>query len=197
MQHHIYNTRGFVLGSEPQGESSRYVYIFTQDLGLVGVHVQNVRAVNSKLRQSLQDYSVSRISLVRGKTLWRLTNASLEQNFYLDFKNNKPALLACAQISALLKKLLAGEDKNTELFELVVHGLNILLQNSTSQDRVSGIEVLVVLNILYNLGYVAPDTKVSNFLKSPSEYEVLLSEAIAFRKDLAEYVNKSIKISGL
>ncbi len=36
MSHHIYQTEGVILGGFNVGESNRYLYVFTRELGLIG-----------------------------------------------------------------------------------------------------------------------------------------------------------------
>ena len=75
MLHHIYHTEGFVLSGQSVGEANKYFRIFTKDFGMVGAMAQGIRLLQSKLRYSLQDYSYSKISLVRGKQVWRIVGA--------------------------------------------------------------------------------------------------------------------------
>ena len=81
MLHHIYHTEGFVLSGQSVGEANKYFRIFTKDFGMVGAMAQGIRLLQSKLRYSLQDYSYSKISLVRGKQVWRIVGAIKEKIF--------------------------------------------------------------------------------------------------------------------
>ena len=87
MLHHIYHTEGFVLSGQSVGEANKYFRIFTKDFGMVGAMAQGIRLLQSKLRYSLQDYSYSKISLVRGKQVWRIVGAIKEKNLYESLNN--------------------------------------------------------------------------------------------------------------
>src|SRR5689334_20839105 len=126
MFYHTYNTEAFVLSSEPTGEASKYVYLFTRDLGLVGERAQSSRSVASKLRFALEPLSHSKVSLVRGKNSWRLTNAAPEENLFMKLRDNREKLVLCANVFALIKKLLAGEEKNHELFTTLSDAIDFI-----------------------------------------------------------------------
>ncbi len=196
MQHHIYNTEGFVLGSLPHGEANSFIYIFTRELGLVGARAQSVRTVSSKLRFSLQDFSYAKVSLVRGKNVWRITNATLINNFHTDFKNEPEKAVVCANVFALLKKLLAGEEKNAELFGIISDGL-LFLKNSCEKGDVSQTELLLVLKILHNLGYIGDHSKLESFIKIPEWSREVLQEMLSIKNEALLHVNNALKASQL
>lgn len=193
MQHHIYHTEAIVLSSRPDGESSRYLYLFTPDFGLIFAHVQNMRSINSKLRFSLQDFSLSKISLVKGKNLWRIIGATFVRNFYFDFKNNKDYLLLCANVFYLLRKLLVGEEKNQDLFRTILFGLDFI--STIHKEKISpiDIELILVLKILHNLGYAKDDALLSPFWQSKDWSKDMVLKMMESRDYAVLYVNKAIK----
>ena len=56
-----------MLSERPKKEADRVYNILTRDLGLVRAHAIGVRREESKLRGALEPYSLSSVSLVRGK----------------------------------------------------------------------------------------------------------------------------------
>src|SRR4051812_15310479 len=98
MAYHIYRTEGIVLRGSPDGESNKYLSVYTRELGLVGATARSVRKAESKLRYGLQEYSISTVSLVRGRDVWRITNAVPISNIYADLKNDKAKFHAAARI---------------------------------------------------------------------------------------------------
>ena len=87
--HQIYQTEGIVLKSIDYSEADKYLLILTRDFGLIKTAAKGLRKVSSKLRYSLQEFSVAQISLVQGRSIWRLINASCENNFFFDLCKNK------------------------------------------------------------------------------------------------------------
>ena len=104
--YHLYQTEGIVLKSVPTGEGSSYFYIFTKDLGLLVATAKSVREERSKLRYGLQPFSISNISLVRGKESWRITNATLSSSLFRRLRHQQETLALFSRIFAFLCRLL-------------------------------------------------------------------------------------------
>jgi DNA repair protein RecO len=191
--HHIYKTEGLIIGSSLSGEANKFFYIFTRDLGLIGASAQGVRRLQSKLRYSLQDFSLSQISLVRGKNNWKITNAIFDKNFYQIFNENSDKLFVCSQIFSLLKKLLAGEDKNEKLLDVVKSSLVFLEQSELGSEEIKNFECIVVLKILHNLGYLGQSENLKKFIEEQTWSLEFLSAMNGSKKEAIENINKSIK----
>ena len=197
MFYHTYNTEAFVLGSRPSGESSKYVYLFTKDLGLVGARAQGSREIKSKLRYALDDLSHSKVSLVKGKNSWKLTGAASHKNFFAQFKNERAKLVLCANAFALIKKLVAGEEKNQKLFEILEQGFSFLEQENLSDEDVLNAEAIFMLRILNNLGYFGEHEMLGGFALTEFWTPDLLKEMSAKRRNAISAINKSLEVSHL
>ena len=188
--HHIYHTEGIILGSKNYGETGRYYSIFTRDLGMVYASAQGVRKISSKLRFVLQDFAYLKIDLVKGKDFWRVTNASKTNKLEEIYKKRGP-LKVFANISFLLKRLLAGEEPNRELFLDLLGGL-FILEKTEKEEDLRNIEVVIVLRVLDNLGYIGGDESIQKLTKSPFESN-LIFEASQKRKSVLREINKALK----
>lgn len=197
MFYHTYTTDAFILGSRPSGEGSKYVYLFTKELGLLGAHAQGSREIKSKLRYALDDLSYSKISLVKGKNSWKLTNAMPNKNFFAQFSLERSKLLLCANALALIKKLVAGEEKNTKLFEILQQGFAFLEQNNLSEEDIHNAEAIFMLRILNNLGYFGASKTLENFALTDFWNQTLLAEMSRERKNAIFAINKSLEASHL
>lgn len=198
MFYHTYNTEGFVLGGFPVGEASRYVYVFTKDIGLVGVHAQSTRAVSSKLRYALDDLSYSSLTLVRGKHSWKLTNAAPQRNLFVIFRQNNEKLVLVARILSLLKRLVPGEEKNADLFEIVDNGISYLeSQVGATEEDLKNIEAIIMLRMVHILGYVGTNEAFLAFLGDNGMSESKVKEMGSHRKNAIVAINKALKESGL
>ena len=153
MSHHMYHTEGFVLSSSPTQEANKMFYIFTKELGLVHASAQGVRLLKSKLRYSLQDFYYANISLVRGKDMWRVTNASAVGTRFPNIFSQAEYCAIYFKILTLLKRLLHGEEKNESLFMLIVEAFDFLEQVPVGSFAPLSFECMLVLQILHNLGY--------------------------------------------
>lgn len=171
MAHHIYTTDAFVIDSTLTGEADRFYTLFTKELGLVRAKATGVRLQKSKLRYSLQDFSLSTVALVRGKEIWRLTSARLNDNLFTRYRNDKHILHVIAQISALLRRLVGGEEKNEKLFTIIQDAFEFLQSKETWAGELKWFEIITVLKIIENLGYLRRVAELEPFITEPwSEY---------------------------
>lgn len=187
--HHIYHTEGIILGSGDFGETGKYYSIFTRDLGMIYASAQGVRKISSKLRFVLQDFAYLKIDLVKGKDFWRITNVSKTNK--LENLHKPQVLKVFVNISKLLKRLLAGEDPNKDLFFDLINGLSIL-EKAETKDELHNIEAIIVLRILNNLGYIGGNEILKDFIKSPFE-EDLVFKVSENRAKILYQINKALK----
>ena len=99
--------------------------MFTKDFGLISALATGVRKSESKLRYTLQEYSVCQVSLVKGKSTWRITSALLEKNLYIHTEVST-AKDVIARICTQVIRLVAGQEKDEQLFDTVLIGLHKL-----------------------------------------------------------------------
>lgn len=187
--HHIYHTEGIILGSRNYGEAGKCYYLFTRDLGMIYASAQGIRKMHSKLRFILQDFAYIKVDLVQGKDFWRITSASKTNKLEKIIKQ-KENLAVFSNIASLLKRLLAGVEKNEALFMELVNGLSIL--ENTEKKNLSNIEAIIVLRILDNLGYIGGNEALKNIIKSPFE-ENLIFEVSKSRAQVLREINKALK----
>ncbi len=133
MSYHIYTTKGIVLSEKPWREADKVYTILTRDLGLVRATALGARKVSSKLRGALEPFSLSLISLVRGRERWRATSAQAIKLL--------PRTLTLANPFALIEKLVVGEAPHPELFDAV-------------EKHLESDEITLVSQILFHLGYL-------------------------------------------
>ncbi len=187
--HHIYHTEGIILSSRNFGEAGKYYSIFTRDLGMISASAQGVRKMSSKLRFVLQDFTYLKIDLVKGKDFWRVTSASKTNKLE---ELSKPEIFRVfANISKLLKRLLAGEDKNEDLFVDLLNGLSIL-EKSGTKEKLRNVEAVIVLRILDNLGYIGGSEILKDLVKSPFEKDLIFKVSKSRAKVLYQ-INKVLK----
>lgn len=187
--HHIYHTEGIILGSKNFGETGRCYSIFTRDLGMVYASAQGVRKMSSKLRFVLQDFAYVKIDLVQGKDFWRITSASKTNKLEVIVKH-KNNFAVFFNIANLLKRLLAGAERNEALFVDLVNGLSILEKSEIKDLR--NVEAVIVLRILSNLGYIGGNETLQNLVQSPFE-ENLIFEFSKSRAQVLREINQAIK----
>ncbi|HCB35244.1 MAG: hypothetical protein A2W52_00510 [Candidatus Taylorbacteria bacterium RIFCSPHIGHO2_02_49_25] len=197
MSYHLYPTDAFVLGSTPSGEGSKIVLLFTREFGLLSASARSIREERSKLRYALQDFSHSEIALVRGRECWRVAHASLQGNLFHEFAGRAEAVRLIGRIFLLLRRLLAGEEKNEPLFHSVLGGLQFL-KTHHGPDMVAGIEIVLVLRILHLLGYLAPREEFNGSLWRHTIWEEsVIHGTLPLRALAVSEINHSLQQSQL
>lgn len=194
MSHHIYTTPGFIVHSSPSGEAGKYFLLFTRDLGMIGATAAGVRLSKSKLRYYLQDYSYSLFSVVKGKEVWRITGA-VEVEGVKDILVEDKKLYV--RILSLLKRLLPGEEKHTDLYELIKSFYGFLAENTLTKENSELVEYVTVLRMLDRLGYISGKEDFKSLLSDFSLHEQVLSEAMLMEDLIIEAINNGLKESQL
>ncbi len=151
--HHIYHTRGIILGSTPTRESNRFYKILTDDLGLVGASAQAVREGKSKLRYALQDFSLVTLDLVRGKEVWRITSAT-EEVSYQNIKADKRRLKLFARFCSVVQRLVHGEGREDALLLDMRKAFEFLEKAPLPAPLEMAFETLATFRVLVFLGYL-------------------------------------------
>ncbi|OGD67278.1 DNA repair protein RecO [Candidatus Campbellbacteria bacterium RIFOXYC2_FULL_35_25] len=195
--HNIYTTQGIVLNSFDTGESNKFFYLFTRELGLINATAQGVRKISSKNRYGLQDFSISDISLVRGKDIWRITNVSPIENLFFIFsgqgiRENKRFDFILS-IFSLLRKLIHGEEKNEELFDIVSDTVNFLKERDLSKKELENLGLITNIKILNNLGYFDKNVSkelFSDFLSSRELSNKLILKMETVKKEAQKMIGE-------
>jgi len=149
----IHQNPGFIIDTMDTGEKNRFFWIFTQDFGLINASAQGVRSTTSKLNPFLQQYSFSVLEFVKGKDVWRITNALAFQEEQIVFTElSKLAQESLARIALLLRRLYVGEESHSQLFFELYEGVYKLTKTYDS-ETIQAVEILIMIKILYHLGY--------------------------------------------
>lgn len=152
--HERYTTEALVLTDYPLGDAHRTIRLFTRELGLLAGVATSVREERSRMRYSLQEGTQSLVSLVRGRTQWRIVGArELAQSARVEDATRRAVYV---QLVALLARLLPTEEPDSELYDTLTEELAALGQGIPSREaRTRGI--LLMLSVVHRLGYVADD----------------------------------------
>ena len=188
MSYHLYQTEGLILSGRNVGEAGRYLSLFTKELGLVNAMVLGARKLESKLRYHLENYTLGNFNLVRGREIWRLVGAEK---------------IAClkdpitARISLLLRRLIAGEEKDAGLFQDVRQACLFLDQSSHTRDVRDGLEIILVLRILDRLGYLKKESKLLPFIQFEDWESFEIAIPPLLKGELTNYINQALKATQL
>lgn len=188
----IYETEAFVLESSGRREADRIFSLYTEDFGMIRASATAVRKMESKLRPHLVNFSLVRISLVRGRDHWRIVAAE-RLGAMPDFQT--PCGRAFTRAAALVLRLVRGERIDPKLFTMLRSAYSILSERGRADP--TAFEIGLVLKILHELGYVDPQDPFEDFIQNPEfSLETISSFAPLARRAVA-LVNASIRESQL
>jgi DNA repair protein RecO len=194
VSYHIYTTEGIILKKASFGEANLLLHVLTEDLGLIIASAQAARVSNSKLRPALQEFTHVSVSCVKGKNGWKITNVVEKGSFYFNYPQYSHKVLA--QVSQLLLQMMPGESPHREIFQTVRSGFEFL--KNISERETSGFEMLIVLRVLYHLGYVVRNATTETFLVNTNEWNSDLVYKTGQNKQIIiTFINKALKESQL
>lgn len=190
----MYTTDAIVCGWYPEREHDVSVRLYTKDAGMLYARAAGARAAQSKLRYALQDFSFSRVSLVRGRYDWRITGAVSVQNFYFNAQKRTSRALLLATMRTV-RRLIQGSVMSEELFVMVAQSM----ETFAAKEFLPFAEDVFSLRLLYQLGYVAPGIFSKDFLASGTmedAYQQCLTE-VDLQEKLAQVVEDALVVSHL
>lgn len=138
-----YVTRAIILESYDQGEHDKAYKVFTREYGLLICQAKSIRKLESKLRAHMLPRSISLITLVQGREVWRLVGA----------ENEVATSPYMYEVVTLLKRFVRGEGIHKTLYDRLITFLNA----SPAYEEQSA-RLLLYYILLVDLGYA--DAKV-------------------------------------
>lgn len=192
MSYQIYTTKALVVKRIPYDANVSYL-LYTKDFGLISALATGVRKSESKLRYALQEYSLTEVSLVKGRHTWRLTSAVLETNVYLSTEV-LAAREVIARVCTQVVRLVAGQEKDEQLFDSLVAGLRELTVSTV--ETISSLEILIMLRMLHILGYVS-DVDSSVCMPYISYSEQVIHAISQSKQIFVAHINKGLRESQL
>lgn len=156
-----------MCGSYDRATADRTFWLFTQTAGMLYATARSVREERSKQRHALQDFAHVRVSLVKGKTGWRIGSVESITNYYAAAPTRAARGTVVAVVSTL-RRLLAGEDAQPAIFADTV----AILQRSRHADSQAQARLLEMytLRTLAHLGYVATHDEYAHVLASSVDW---------------------------
>lgn len=185
---------GIVLGKRGVGEANTGVLILTDELGLVRAAARSARRDRSKLRYGLEPFTVGRFTFVQGRSEWKYIGGEKLSRELLGAP--AAARAAAGRVAKLLMRLIHGEERAPVLFASAREGF-VLLAQAQRREEVEALECVLVLRILFNLGYLPKTPELSPFLEDGGFSVALAAEAARSRSALIKTINESLSATGL
>jgi recombinational DNA repair protein (RecF pathway) len=189
----IYTTDSFVIKNSPSKDMDASLLLFTEQFGLLYAAAKSARAGMSKLKASLQTTNFSSISMVKGREVWRVTNA--KKYIALYDKRISPELRSLfVRLLGHVARFCPKEALEAEIFaDLKSIAAFIFLEHTTLQlpEHIEACEQWLLLRLLYNLGYIQETQQIKNMLRDNIGHEsltYLATEPISLEvKKMIEY----------
>jgi recombinational DNA repair protein (RecF pathway) len=133
-----YTTQAIIIESFDQGENDRVYKLFTREFGMIMAHAKSIRKLESKLRAHVEPRTISLVTVVRGRDVWRLVGA----------ERKEPSFASLYDICQLLRRFVRGESVHKSLFDRMV----AFAEKEASFDKQKG-RLLLYFVLLVELGY--------------------------------------------
>lgn len=147
-----YRTKGFIFKKEERGEASRVFKVFTEDYGKLEIYGKSIRKIASKLKGGIEIFCLSEVEFIEGKTHKTLTDASFVKKFK-GIAESPGKYRIAEKISKNLDNFLKGQEKDDELFFLIMEAFKELDEAPLRKDYCSLIYYCFLWNFFAHLGY--------------------------------------------
>jgi len=207
--YNIYTTEGIIIKIRESGEADKIFSVFTKDFGRVEIFAKGARNGKSKLNPHLALFNHSRVSFISGRDFFRLTDA-LKISSLKELCGNLAKLQTLGRIFNILEKMLQGQEKNEELWRILLNALNFLTEmtppseilnlpiNKLSKNEFSSFEAIFLFKIMHILGYIDDSNDISLKISEINEFnEKTIKKYENLETRIFKTVNYGIKASGM
>lgn len=150
MSYQTYTTKALVCGTFNRNTADRSYLLFTREAGMLYADARSVREERSRQRYALQDFSLVRVSLIKGKLGWKVGSIEAQKNYY-HTAHDKEARGSVVSLFRLLRRFVKGEEAAPDLFDYVVSAFEELSKEIIERQFVL---LAVKVHVLAVLGYV-------------------------------------------
>lgn len=126
----LYKTKGIVLKSIKLGEADKIVTIFSNSRGRTSAVAKGIRKTKSKFGSCLEPFTYAELLLYEGRNLDIVTQAEIISSFKEIREDLDLFAFGSAMLDIVDKVSVEGE-RDEELFELLVSGLEALSKSSS------------------------------------------------------------------
>jgi recombinational DNA repair protein (RecF pathway) len=171
MSYVTYTTEALVCGSFEQNTADKSFLLFTRENGMLFANAKSVREEVSKQRMALGDFSRIRVSLVKGKTGWRIGSVESMKNDFSEAKDRQTRG-SVVLLYRLLRRFIRGEEASAALYDFVLEGLDMSHLPHANRQL---FDLYLEIKLLLLLGYVAeealPKTLLTHTLQTIGQVE--------------------------
>lgn len=192
MAYQTYTTEALVCGTFNRNTADRSYLMFTREAGMLYADARSVREERSRQRYALQDFSLVRVSLVKGKRGWKIGSIEAQKN-YFQTAVDKSARLSVVSVFRLLRRFVKGEEAHPDFFDYVLSALNELVKEIPKNHFVL---MSVQVRILSLLGYVDINM-VPEILRNIEPHEIAVNYETTIESQIEKIYTHAISVSHL
>ena len=149
-------TEALVIGSMRYGEADRILTLYTRDRGRIGAIAKGVRRVKSKTGGRLEPFSLVRVSLYSGRSLYNVVGVDTLRPFQ-GVRDELFRMEEGARLLSAVRHLFPEEEGHVQAFNLLVRGI-ARLNEAGDAEAAANVVLATRLKLLAVLGY-APSTR--------------------------------------
>ncbi len=154
MSYSTYTTEAIVCGTYDRNTTDRSFLLFTRDGGMLYAQARGVRKEGSRQRSALQDFTRVRVSLIRGKSGWRVGSVEALLNYYA-LADERTARGSIVALTKLVRRFARGEEPMPSVYDFVEAALAMLARPTPDRPF---LDAYIHMHFLAQLGYVALET---------------------------------------
>ncbi|HXK39812.1 MAG TPA: recombination protein O N-terminal domain-containing protein [Candidatus Paceibacterota bacterium] len=204
-----HHTRALVLSAYDAGEADKVYALLTPDFGKVYAKARGVRLHGARHKGALQPLSEAHVSLVRGKSGWRITNVTSHRSLYSELASDQMRFSALLRVMKLVRRLVAGEGSAEKVFSVISGFSDGLIRTlrppvaggeggDTTREDVSRAETLAVLRLFAVLGYLKHNERFMAFLDDIEDFsDDTLASFSSHNKEAVRALNESLEATQL
>lgn len=177
MSYKTYTTEALVCGSTHHNTSDKNYLLFCKEAGMVWASARSVREERSKQRCALQDFSHIRVSLVKGKSGWRIGSAEALSNPFLSAQSRQRRGVVKHVVSEL-RRYVHGEVPLQSVYD---DAFELLYREEQEKSIDELLQRLFSVRLLSELGYIAQEPAWAEVI----EAESLASAYAVFKEEMA------------
>jgi recombinational DNA repair protein (RecF pathway) len=152
MSYESYSTSAIVLGSYDNATADKSYRLFTERAGMLYASARSVREERSRQRYALQDFSHISVTLIRGKTGWRIGSVEAKENFFMQ-ATTRATRGSIVKVCKVLRRYVHGEEPQPVLYQEFLEAIRLLGEPDLPARE--SYELCVIVRLLSHLGYVA------------------------------------------
>jgi len=185
MSYKTYTTEALICGSVAHNTSDKNYLLFCKEAGMVWASARSVREERSKQRCALQDFSHIRVSLVKGKSGWRIGSAQALGNPFMQAQSRQKRGMVKHVVSEL-RRYVHGEVPLQSVYE---DAFELLSAEDKEKDSNELLQRLFSVRLLSELGYIAEEPAWAEVVEAPT----LVSAHAAYKEHMAVSIASAIQ----